>query len=50
MVSLERKLQTLFALDEQFSSEPEYEQIKHQALNLVHAHNQWLIDRLKKSC
>ena len=41
-LSLEQKLQTLLSPDDH-----EYEQIKHQALNLVSIHNQWLIERLK---
>jgi hypothetical protein len=50
LIGLEQKLQTLFTLDESLSSQNnqnQYEQIKHQALKLVHTHNQWLIQYLK---
>jgi len=53
LIGLEKKLQTLLTLDEELSSsnlQNQYEHIKHQALGLVHAHNQWLIQRLKNPC
>ncbi|CAF1378186.1 unnamed protein product [Adineta steineri] len=56
LVGLEKKLQsvsqTLFTLDETLgsqNSQGQYEQIKRQALELVQAHNQWLIQHFQNS-
>ncbi|CAF1053876.1 unnamed protein product [Adineta steineri] len=56
IVNLEKKLQTasetLFTLDELQASQNfqnQYEQVKHQALQLVENYNRWLIEQYKKS-
>ncbi|CAF0816719.1 unnamed protein product [Rotaria sp. Silwood1] len=56
LVGLEKKLQsvsqTLFGLDETLASQNtqgQYEQVKRQALELVQAHNRWLIQHYQNS-
>ena len=53
---MEKKLQsvsqTAFALEESLASQNvqgQYEQVKRQALELVQAHNRWLIQRFQNS-
>jgi hypothetical protein len=55
-VGLEKKLQsvaqTLFTLEESLASQNvqgQYEQVKRQALELVQAHNRWLIQHFQNS-
>ena len=56
MVQLEKKLQSasqsLFTLDESLASQNiqgQYEQVKRQALELVQAHNRWLVQHFQNS-
>ncbi len=55
-MGLEKKLQsvaqTLFTLEESLASQNvqgQYEQVKRQALELVQAHNRWLIQHFQNS-